>query len=457
MRKKIAIPILLLMVILLAWFTISSIQSQQNTIKKTVETLSSQEFMGRLTGTEGNEKTIDYITHVFTKLNLEKYDDDYYHESKQTIYHPDQQQHHLEVMFEDGSSNVYKYGEDYLDYPMEKIDLQSSITLDIEDKDIKEKIIVIDKNDKFSISKSESKAVFRKVDTLFKISSMLKIKTPYIQITDKLYTDLKTKNVDYVKLNCLYVPNEIDAKSVIGKISGKDSTKAVVLSAHFDHVGWAGDTVFSGTVDNASGTSILLELAKDLKERSKKERFNIDIVIAAFNGEDSFLGCSEAFVKDITNQYDEFYNINIDCIGKSDGGTIVLNGEYEDSGINTTLKQALMTCFSNNAVDLLDESYGGSDHMAFNLHNIPGVTIGQKDVMGENNTTKIHTKEDNIDIIDFEQIEKVAEVIYDFIITNDGTIYKPSNDISKSTSLYWIMGTKYANHSLTCSFTHSLS
>ncbi|MDU4880700.1 MAG: M28 family peptidase, partial [Clostridioides difficile] len=50
----------------------------------------------------------------------------------------------------------------------------------------------------------------------------------------------------------------------MGKISGKDSGTAIILTAHFD--AW-----FNGAVDNASGVATVLEIAKLLKDTSKKE------------------------------------------------------------------------------------------------------------------------------------------------------------------------------------------
>lgn len=427
MKKKYIIPAVAIAITLVAYLLLRYTQQDTITIQKTVETLSSDTFNGRLLGTEGNDKTITYITEVFENLNLAKYDEDYYHESRQTIYPPDQQEHFMEVTYTDGSSHVYTYGEDYLEYPIPLADVSAKVTTDINDPDIASKILVLDKESKSKSYGVDATGVLLEYDSLFKLSSMLKLNAPKAAISPELYTQLTTKDVDQLTMKFKYEPKEIDAKSVVGKIIGEDSKKAVVLSAHFDHVGWAGDTIFRGTIDNASGTAILLELAKLLKDYSKKHTFKTDIIFAAFNGEDSFLFCSNDFVKDIENQYDSFYNINVDCIGKTDGGDITINGTYEDSPINTSLTEALLTCFTKNDLPILDEFYGASDHIHFNNKKHSGITLGQKDLMGENGGTMIHTKDDNLDHVDYDQMKKVAEIIFDFVITNNGTIYEPSS------------------------------
>ncbi|WDV44650.1 M28 family peptidase [Clostridiaceae bacterium M8S5] len=427
--RKILISIIALLTIVCSFYTIEAYTVKQYTIDTTMQTLISDDFKGRLAGTEGNDKAVDYITNAFEAFKLEKFDDDYYHESFKTIYHPEGQQHHLEVIFKDGTSKIYKYGEDYIDYQIkDNIDMIAKITFDPKDENLKDKILVLDKKQKVKVFSLHTKGVLQVKDRFFRcVGVFKKLKFPYVQISQNLYNDLKNKGVESVKYKSIYTPSEVQLKSVIGKISGKDSTKAVVISAHFDHVGWIGDAIYRGAIDNASGTAIILELAKKLNEQSLKEKFDMDIIIAAFNGEDSLIPCSEDFAKDFQSKYDELYNINIDCIGKKDGGVITLNGERKDTGLNDTLKEALIDCFTTNNIEVLDETYGFSDHLSFNERGISGVTIGQKDIQGENNTTSIHTIDDDMSIVDFKQIYDVVDAIYDFIITNDGTVFKSHN------------------------------
>ncbi len=65
----------------------------------------------------------------------------------------------------------------------------------------------------------------------------------------------------------------LDANNVIGIIEGRDSTlkeEAIVYSAHYDHLGIGnpvnGDDIYNGAEDNASGTALLLELARAFAE-----------------------------------------------------------------------------------------------------------------------------------------------------------------------------------------------
>ncbi len=65
------------------------------------------------------------------------------------------------------------------------------------------------------------------------------------------------------------VYRSIDGQNVVGKIPGSDpelADEAVVFSAHHDHLGIGtpveGDSIFNGAWDNASGVSLLLNLAR---------------------------------------------------------------------------------------------------------------------------------------------------------------------------------------------------
>ena len=65
----------------------------------------------------------------------------------------------------------------------------------------------------------------------------------------------------------------IDSRNVVAKLEGSDPVlkdEYVVYSAHWDHLGVGapvnGDTIYNGALDNATGVSTVLEIAKALKQ-----------------------------------------------------------------------------------------------------------------------------------------------------------------------------------------------
>lgn len=114
--------------------------------------------------------------------------------------------------------------------------------------------------------------------------------------------------------------------NVVGVIKGRKSKNAVIVSAHFDHIGYQDGKIIRGALDNASGVSALIKIANTLQKRSKEKSFDEDIIFCAFNGEEEGTAGSCAFVKQITSKslYNSIYNINIDSIGSKEGGKLAL-------------------------------------------------------------------------------------------------------------------------------------
>ncbi len=66
---------------------------------------------------------------------------------------------------------------------------------------------------------------------------------------------------------------DVDSTNIVARISGSDpklKREYVVLSAHIDHVGIGepinGDRIYNGAMDNGSGSALLLDMARSLKQ-----------------------------------------------------------------------------------------------------------------------------------------------------------------------------------------------
>ena len=87
--------------------------------------------------------------------------------------------------------------------------------------------------------------------------------------------------------------------NIIGKVEGRSRpTEAVILIAHWDHLGLcrpegAKDRICNGAVDNASGTAILIEAARALAQGPRPER---SIYFVATTAEETGFFGAEAFV-----------------------------------------------------------------------------------------------------------------------------------------------------------------
>ncbi|HXE89774.1 MAG TPA: M28 family peptidase [Terriglobales bacterium] len=101
-----------------------------------------------------------------------------------------------------------------------------------------------------------------------------------------------------LKAHVLTKVRSFESSNVIAKLEGSDATyrnQAVIYTAHYDHLGirpgMAGDNIFNGAVDNASGCAVLLEMARVFAEASERPRRSI--LFAAVTAEEQGLLGSE--------------------------------------------------------------------------------------------------------------------------------------------------------------------
>lgn len=209
--------------------------------------------------------------------------------------------------------------------------------------------------------------------------------------------------------------SQIHARNVVGFLDNGGSN-TVVIGAHYDHLGYGeesslyfGDEVLihNGADDNASGTSLLLDLANRLATKELKSNY----LFIAFSGEEMGLLGSNYFLKNPTVSKDEInYMINMDMVGR-------LNEENKlsVSGVGSAkiFKQIVNSNNSNfNLVEFgssSTSSFGSSDHASFYYEDIPVLSFftGQHE--------DYHKPSDDFDKINFDGIELISDYIEDII------------------------------------------
>lgn len=114
------------------------------------------------------------------------------------------------------------------------------------------------------------------------------------------------------------------ARNVIAYIPAKKkSKKYFVFSAHYDHLGQMGlEAYFPGGNDNASGTALLLEMARYYT----KNPSNVNIVFMAFAGEEVGLLGSKYYTENpVFPLKDIQFLFNLDIMGSGEEGATVVN------------------------------------------------------------------------------------------------------------------------------------
>jgi hypothetical protein len=171
-----------------------------------------------------------------------------------------------------------------------------------------------------------------------------------------------------------------ETQNVVGVLRGRDpnlAAEAVVIGAHYDHLGLGernslapsqAGKVHAGADDNASGTSVLLELARTLGERKRDLRRSI--VFLAFSGEELGLLGSAYYTKNPEWPLEKTaVMINLDMVGRPKDGKLIIGGVGSSPGFKEIVEKANRTGLK---VSTTAGAFGGSsDHISFYVKNIP--------------------------------------------------------------------------------------
>lgn len=126
--------------------------------------------------------------------------------------------------------------------------------------------------------------------------------------------------------------NSHSTQNVIAYVEGKKFPKKYfIFTAHYDHLGMMGNKVyFPGANDNASGTSMLLDLARHFSLEENQPDYSI--VFMAFSGEEAGLHGSRFNAENPLFPLENIeLLINLDMVGSgSDGITVVNSSLYVD-------------------------------------------------------------------------------------------------------------------------------
>lgn len=161
-------------------------------------------------------------------------------------------------------------------------------------------------------------------------------------------------------------------RNVIGMIPGYDPTlrdDSILIGAHRDHFGAQAGLVFPGADDNASGTAVMLEVAKHFTKEGKAPKRSI--LFVSFDGEERGLLGSKFYVKNPAHPLNQTVTmINLDHVGVGNGALTV----------GVTHSDKLIAQEAANLVHLQEKIkiYGyfpGGDHVPFYKRNVPTITI----------------------------------------------------------------------------------
>ncbi len=203
----------------------------------------------------------------------------------------------------------------------------------------------------------------------------------------------------------------LEGRNVVGFIDNK-ADYTVVIGAHFDHLGYGAQgslseetAIHNGADDNASGVTVMLQLADWLKDKYTNNNY----LFIAFSGEEKGLWGSNWFVKHPTVELASInYMLNMDMVGRLDNEKkLAVYG----TGTSPTWNTILSKIAESNGVKMIakESGVGPSDHTSFYLEDEPVLHFftGQHD--------DYHRPTDDADKINYDGMKTVQKFIEDVI------------------------------------------
>ncbi len=235
----------------------------------------------------------------------------------------------------------------------------------------------------------------------------------------------------------------IDTKNVIGVIegAGPHADETVVIGGHYDHLGHGGFTsgslaalssdIHNGADDNASGTAMVLELARRLGARPDPPPRRI--VFIAFSGEErGLLGSAYYVAHPLFPLSSTVMMINCDMVGRLNAkNELTMIGTGTSPGIDGLVDVLGKSAgLSIKKVAGMTDGFGGSDHQSFYAKNIP-VLFAFTGIHAD-----YHRPSDDTERINFAGMERIADylevITLDIVRRPERTTYLKVNDGSRA-------------------------
>lgn len=206
-------------------------------------------------------------------------------------------------------------------------------------------------------------------------------------------------------------------KNVVGVIPGTKpewSDQSIVIGAHYDHLGtrFLGATMESmgqihpGADDNASGVSVLIELAKVLGKVLKPER---SVIFIAFDGEETGRKGSKYYINN-EKRYPAgkcIAMLNLDTVGRLGKNKLLVLGAGSAKEWIHIFRGA--GHLSGVEIEAVSEELDSSDQKSFQEAGIPAIQLFTGPHLD------YHKSTDTVDKIDAEGLVKVASVTKEVI------------------------------------------
>ena len=217
---------------------------------------------------------------------------------------------------------------------------------------------------------------------------------------------------------------ETQGRNVMAVIPGRGAPAAddhaainpretVVLGAHYDHLGFGGvnsaapgvHAVHHGADDNASGTALLVEVARRLVARGPLPR---TVLLVAFSGEErGLLGSAHYVANPAVPIADTVAMVNLDMVGRLDAEKLIVHGTGTSAGFDELVDRLAAAAGLTTAKE--PGGFGPSDHSSFYAKKVPVLHL----FTGSH--SDYHRPTDTADKINYDGMVRLAGLVTDVV------------------------------------------
>lgn len=225
-----------------------------------------------------------------------------------------------------------------------------------------------------------------------------------------------------IKIEIKRTASDVLTENVIGIIEGTDKKEeAIIITAHYDHLGKQGNDIYYGADDDGSGTAAILEIAQAFMVACENgNRPRRTIIIMPVSGEEKGLLGSRYFTLHPVFPLTQIVaDLNIDMIGRRDEKykddpdyVYVIGSEMLSTDLKNISEEAneksvqLKLDYTYDDPEDPNKFYYRSDHYNFAKNNIPVIFY----FCGVHED--YHKPTDTYDKIEFGKMEKITRLVF---------------------------------------------
>ncbi len=225
-------------------------------------------------------------------------------------------------------------------------------------------------------------------------------------------------------------------KNVVATLDPPEPTtdETIIVGAHYDHLGrggWgsltlgANNEIHNGADDNASGTSVLLEVARQLA--AAETPLPRRVLFVAFSAEELGLIGSRKYVKEPLVPIDQsIAMLNLDMVGRLRNDRLTVYG----TGSSKSWSPLLAAFAPRRSLSIASKpsGYGPSDHASFYEAGVPVLHF----FTGFH--PQYHRPEDDVEHLNVEGMRRIAGLVVDLVTTLGQAEERPQRSLASSGS-----------------------